>query len=127
MYSHVVLGSNDLARSRRFYDAVMAVIGFEPGLEVDYNSPRLLYQHNGGLLGIATPLDGKPATSANGGTIGLLMNSPAQVDAFHAAALANGGTTCEDPPGPRETPAGSLYLAYVRDPDGNKLCAFHGM
>ncbi|WP_341645033.1 VOC family protein [Thauera sp. SDU_THAU2] len=127
MFSHVNLGSNDLARSRRFYDAVLAVIGARSGLELNFNSPRILYQHKGCLLVITTPLDGQPATPANGGTTGFLMDGPEQVESFHAAALANGGTTCEDPPGERKTPAGSLYLAYVRDPDGNKLCAFHNL
>lgn len=125
MLSHVTLGSNDLVRSRRFYDAVMGVLGARPALSLNFNSERILYQHAGSLLVLATPLNGEAASAANGGTIGLLMASPAQVDAFHAAALANGGASCEEPPGVRETPAGSLYLAYLRDPDGNKLCAFH--
>lgn len=125
MYSHVTLGSNDLARSKRFYDAVLGAAGAEPGVEVAFGSPRLMYQNKGLFFAVVQPLNGQPATAANGGTIGFLIDSPEQVEAFHAAALANGGTTCEDPPGKRETPAGALYLAYVRDPDGNKLCAFH--
>ncbi|MDO5624032.1 MAG: VOC family protein [Pseudomonadota bacterium] len=125
MFSHVILGSNDLERSRTFYDAVLSVIGVAPGVDVDLHSPRIFYRHKGGMLGIATPLNGQPATPANGGTVGFLMDSPEQVHAFHAAALGHGGTTCENPPGQRETPGGSLYLAYVRDPDGNKLCALH--
>ena len=72
-----------------------------------------------------TPINGEPATFANGGTIGFAMQSPEQADAFHAAGVANGGTTCEDPPGWREGPGGKLYLAYLRDPDGNKLCVLH--
>lgn len=125
MYSHVTLGSNDLARSKRFYDAVLGAAGAEPGVEVAFGSPRLMYQNKGLFFAVVQPLNGQPTTAANGGTIGFLIDSPEQVEAFHAAALANGGTTCEDPPGKRETPAGALYLAYVRDPDGNKLCAFH--
>ena len=124
-YSHVTLGSNDLARSKRFYDAVLGAIGGPPGVEVVFGSPRVMYGHSGFLFAVVQPLNGQPATAANGGTIGFLIDSPEQVEAFHAAALANGGTTCEDPPGKRETPAGGLYLAYLRDPDGNKLCAFH--
>ncbi|MFT3758074.1 VOC family protein [Thauera sp.] len=127
MYSHVTLGSNDLTRAKRFYDAVLGVIGAAPGAEIVFNSPRIMYRHKGVIFAVAQPLNGQPATAANGGTIGFLIDSPEQVEAFHAAALANGGTTCEDPPGERKTPAGSLYLAYVRDPDGNKLCAFHSL
>ena len=73
------------------------------------------------------PIDGKPAHHANGGTIGFLAENPEQADAWHAAGIANGGKTCEDPPGVRETPGGKAYLAYLRDPDGNKLCALHRM
>ncbi|VWB08137.1 glyoxalase [Burkholderia lata] len=125
MFSHVNLGSNDLARSRKFYDAVLAVVGAAPGADIDFNSPRIVYQHDDCLLVITSPLDGKPASIANGGTIGFAIGSIEQVEAFHAAALAHGGSTCEDPPGERSTPFGAFYLAYVRDPDGNKLCAFH--
>ncbi len=127
MFSHVTLGSNDLARSKVFYDAVMGVLGAGPGMEVNFNSPRIVYQHDGCRLALVVPLNGQLATAGNGGTVGLLMSSPEQVEAFHAAALANGGTPCEEPPGKRELPVGSLYLAYVRDPDGNKLCAFHAL
>ncbi len=125
MFSHVNVGSNDLTRAKRFYDAVLGVIGVAPGVPMDFNSPRVMYQHKGCLFVVGRPINGLPATYANGGTIGLLIDGPEQVEAFHAAALANGGVTCEDPPGRRDTPAGALYLAYVRDPDGNKLCAFH--
>ena len=83
---------------------------------------RLIYMHNGGLFIVTTPINGEPATHANGGTIGFAME-PEQADAWHAAGVANGGTTCEDPPGVREGSFGKLYLAYLRDPDGNKLCA----
>ncbi|VWD12050.1 glyoxalase [Burkholderia lata] len=93
--------------------------------DIDLNSPRIVYQHDNCLLVITSPLDGKPATIANGGTIGFAIGSIEQVEAFHATALAHGGSTCEDPPGERNTPFGAFYLAYVRDPDGNKLCAFH--
>ena len=83
--------------------------------------------HNGGLFIVTTPINGEPATHANGGTIGFAMDNPAQADAWHAAGVAAGGATCEDPPGVREGGFGKLYLAYLRDPDGNKLCALHRM
>ncbi len=125
MFSHVTIGSNDLDRSRRFYDVLLGSIGAQPGMAVDLYSPRIVYSHDGALFIVVQPLDGKDATPANGGTIGFRLDSPETVDNFHATALAQGGTTCEDPPGIRETPFGPLYLAYLRDPDGNKLCAFH--
>jgi catechol 2,3-dioxygenase-like lactoylglutathione lyase family enzyme len=86
---------------------------------------RYFYRSATGSFGITKPLNGEPATHANGGTIGFNMASPEQADAFHAAGIANGGTTCEDPPGWRDGSVGKLYLAYLRDPDGNKLCALY--
>lgn len=123
MFSHLVIGSNDIARSKTFYDAVLGALGAKPA-SVD-DKGRLIYMHNDGLLLVTTPIDGKPATAANGGTIGFACASPEQADAWHAAGVANGGTTCEDPPGVREGGFGKLYLAYLRDPDGNKLCGLH--
>jgi catechol 2,3-dioxygenase-like lactoylglutathione lyase family enzyme len=123
MFSHVMVGSNDIARSKKFYDALFAAIGGKPGRQDDKG--RLIYAHNGGLLLVSPPIDGKPATHANGGTIGFAMASPEQANAWHAAGVANGGTAIEDPPGVRGT--GPLYLAYLRDPDGNKLCGLHRM
>ncbi|MEO1191449.1 MAG: VOC family protein [Pseudomonadota bacterium] len=125
MFSHVMLGSNDIARSRRFYDALFAVMGAAAG-EEDAKG-RLLYTHKGGLLMISKPLDGKPATPANGGTIGFWMSGPAEADAWHQAGVENGGTAVEDPPGVRDAKPRKEYLAYLRDPDGNKLCAFYFM
>ena len=123
MFSHVMVGSNDIARSKKFYDAVFVAMGAQPGVEVA--SGRLLYTHNGGRFLITKPIDGKPATHANGGTIGFTMSGPAQADAWHKAGVANGGTSIEDPPGVRQGAAGEMYLAYLRDPDGNKLCALY--
>lgn len=122
MFSHVMVGVSDLEASKRFYDAVLGTLGVPPGVA---NKTRYFYRSAGGTFGITTPINGEPATFANGGTIGFAMQSPEQADAFHAAGVANGGTTCEDPPGLREGPGGALYLAYLRDPDGNKLCALH--
>lgn len=124
MFSHVVLGANDIAAAKRFYDAALAVLGVPPG-EVDVRG-RLVYMHDGNRFLIAKPINGEPAHGANGGTLGFLAPSPALVDAWHAAGLANGGTAIEDPPGERRPPDGRvLYLAYLRDPAGNKLCGFH--
>ncbi len=125
MFSHVMLGSNDLDRAKRFYDALFAELGGQPG-SFDARR-RLIYMHDGALFMLTTPLDGAPACHANGGTIGFRMASPAQADAWHDAGVAAGGISCEDPPGVRETDIGPLYLAYLRDPDGNKLCAAHRM
>ena len=125
MYSHNMVGSNDLAKSKTFYDALFKAIGGKEAVQDDKG--RLIYMHNGGLFIVTTPINGEPATFANGGTIGFAMDNPAQADAWHAAGVAAGGTTCEDPPGVREGGFGKLYLAYLRDPDGNKLCALHRM
>ena len=122
MFSHVMIGSNDLERSRRFYDAVLGTLGIPPGFQ---DGRRFFYRGNGGTFSFSTPIDERPATSANGGTIGFAAASPDQADAFHAAGLAAGGTSIEDPPGFRESPFGRYYLAYLRDPDGNKICALY--
>lgn len=124
MFSHVMLGANDLEASRKFYDALLATLGIGPGMA---NNQRYFYRSPTGTFAITTPLNGQAATHGNGGTFGFLAQSVEQVNAFHAAGLANGGTTCEDPPGVREGGLGKMYLAYLRDPDGNKLCALHRM
>jgi catechol 2,3-dioxygenase-like lactoylglutathione lyase family enzyme len=118
-----MIGTNDIARSRKFYDAVFAAIGGKPGVE-DAKG-RLHYVHNGGRFMVSKPIDGKPATHANGGTIGFLVSNPEEAEAWHKAGVANGGTSIEDPPGVRQGTTGELYLAYLRDPDGNKLCVLH--
>lgn len=120
MFSHVMLGSNDIERSKKFYDAVFAAFGGPAGI-ID-PAGRLVYMHNGGIFLLTKPINGAPACGANGGTIGFAM-TPDQANAWHDAGVANGGTTCEDPPGPRD--GSPYYLAYLRDPDGNKLCALH--
>jgi len=121
MFSHAMVGSNDIPRSRKFYDAVFGAIGGKPGVEDPKG--RLIYAHNGGVFMVSKPIDGKAATHANGGTIGFKMESPEQAEAWHNAGVANGGTSIEDPPGIRQGGSGQMYLAYLRDPDGNKLCA----
>ena len=125
MFSHIMVGTNDPARAKTFYDATFGALGAKPGITDDKG--RLIYPHNGGLFMVSKPIDGKPASHANGATIGIACSSPAQADSWHAAGIAAGGTTCEDPPGVRDGGFGKLYLAYLRDPDGNKLCGLHRM
>lgn len=127
MFSHIVIGSNDIERSKRFYDAVLGTLGAgEPVRNVAAaGHTRLFYRHEGNTLGISEPLNGEMATCANGGTIGFKCSSPEQVKVFHDTAVAHGGKSIEDPPGLREGSLGALHLAYVRDPDGNKLCALY--
>ncbi len=124
MFSHVMIGTNDLEKAKLFYDALLGTLGVPPG-RVDRH--RIFYRTPTGVFSVSKPIDGKPATPANGGTIGLAAGSAAQADAWHAAGIANGGRTCEDPPGVREGSGIKLYIAYLRDPDGNKLCALHRM
>lgn len=123
MFSHVMVGSNDLDASRAFYDALFAIVGAKPGMTDDKG--RIIYLHDGAMFMVTRPIDGQPACHANGGTIGFTMASPEQTDAWHAAGVAAGGTSCEDPPGIRQSPIGPLYLAYLRDPAGNKLCGVY--
>ena len=125
MYSHVMLGSNDLDRSKQFYDAIFSATGGREG-KIDPKG-RLVYVNNGGILLISTPIDGAPATHGNGSTIGFAVDGPEQAQAWEQAGVAHGGTAIEDPPGVRSGLGMDLYLAYLRDPDGNKLCALHRM
>ena len=125
MFSHIMVGSTDIDRSKKFYDALFVAMGGKPGV-VDAKG-RIAYTHNGGRFMVSKPIDGKPATAANGGTIGFTMSDSKQAEAWHTAGVANGGTSIEDPPGVRQGAAGQIYLAYLRDPDGNKLCALHRM
>jgi catechol 2,3-dioxygenase-like lactoylglutathione lyase family enzyme len=124
MFSHIVIGSNDIAAARIFYDAVLATVGVSEG---DFNeeAQRIYYRTSDGTLIVTKPLDGNPATVANGGTLGFTCKTPEQANAFHDAAVANGGVSIEDPPGWRNLGELKLYLAYVRDPSGHKLCATH--
>ena len=120
MFSHIVVGSNDLAKSKAFYDAVFTAMGGKPGADM---GTRLAYNHKGANFMVSIPINGEPATYANGGTIGFMMDSDEQLQAWHDAGVAAGGTSCEDPPGVRDLGFAKLNLAYLRDPDGNKLCA----
>ncbi len=123
MFSHVMLGAADLEQSRSFYDAFLGALGVAPGVA---NRNRYFYRSPTGTFAISTPINGQPATFGNGATTGFVAASPERVDAAHAAGVAAGGAPCEDPPGWRELGGGArLYLAYLRDPAGNKLCLSH--
>ena len=126
MFSHVVVGTNDLKKAKRFYDAVLGALGYGEGMSDDNDRrKRFVYRTQTALFIVTQPLDGQPATLANGGTIGFSCESTEQVDRWHAAGVAHGGTSAENAPGVRETASGSLYLAYLRDPDGNKIGALY--
>ncbi|USI73983.1 VOC family protein [Sphingomonas morindae] len=124
MFSHVMLGADDLDAARAFYDAALGALGIAPG-QLDARG-RLVYSSGSVRFLVTRPIDGAPARPAHGGTIGFAAASPEAVRGWHAAGLAAGGTAIEDPPGIREaTENRRLYLAYLRDPAGNKLCAAH--
>jgi len=123
MFSHIMVGANDVAASREFYDAVLGALGVSPG--VDDPRGRVWWRTERGLFAISKPIDGEPACHANGGTIGFTAKTIEAADAFHAAGLAHGGVSIEDPPGLRDGTFGKLHLAYLRDPSGNKVCAMH--
>jgi catechol 2,3-dioxygenase-like lactoylglutathione lyase family enzyme len=120
-----MVGANDLDASKKFYDALLGTLGIPAGITDEKG--RIFYLSPTGVFAITKPINGAPATAANGATIGFAVADPATVDAWHAAGVANGGTTIEDPPGVREGGMGKMYLAYLRDPSGNKLCALHRM
>lgn len=120
MFSHIMIGTNDLDRAKGFYDALLGTLGVPPA-RVDGH--RIFYLTPTGVFAVSKPINGEPATFANGGTIGFACQSPEQANAWHEAGVAAGGQPCEEPPGVREGSVGKMYLAYLRDPDGNKLCA----
>ncbi len=125
MFSHVMLGANDIQGSKAFYDAILNVFEYKPG--VFDEKGRCFYFTKTGIFAISTPIDGKPAAKGNGSTIGFAAKTKEDVDNWHSAGLVNGGTTCEDPPGVREVGCTKLYVAYLLDPSGNKICAVHRM
>lgn len=122
MFSHIMVGTNNLEKAKTFYDAVLGTLGVAPAM---VDGHRIFYMTPTGVFSVSQPINGEPATFANGGTIGFACANSEQADAWHAAGVANGGSTCEEPPGVRAGGMGSMYLAYLRDPDGNKLCALH--
>ena len=123
MFSHVMLGCSDRDRSRQFYDATLGALDIRPGRDFGKSHWWMTRE---GALGSGPPSDGQPCGHGNGSTIGFKAESPEAVDAWHAAGVANGGTSIEDPPGDRDGGGfGKMYLAYLRDPDGNKLCGYY--
>src|SRR5882724_10026864 len=122
MFSHIMIGTNNLERAKVFYDSVLGTLGVPPA-RVDGH--RIFYRTPSGVFSVTKPINGEEATCANGMTIGFAAASPTEALAWHAAGLAAGGTTCEDCPGVREGSTGKFYLAYLRDLDGHKLCALH--
>jgi catechol 2,3-dioxygenase-like lactoylglutathione lyase family enzyme len=119
MFSHIMVGSNDIDRSKQFYDRLFGKEGAKD------DKGRLAYRRKGSVFMVSKPIDGAPATHGNGATVGFNFDSPEEVDAWHQAGVEAGGTAIEDPPGMRANAFGKLYLAYLRDPDGNKLCGLH--
>ena len=125
MFSHIMVGASDVNESKVFYDAILGALGHEPGV-IDAKG-RCFYFTKVGIFSVSIPIDGEPVSHGNGSTIGFAAESGGMADAWHAAGLANGGTAIEEPPGPRESGVGKIYLAYLRDPAGNKVCALHRM
>lgn len=127
MLNHIMIGSGDIERSKTFYNAVLGVLGAgEPMAHVnDTGQTRLFYQHNGSTFSVSEPINGKPVEPSNGSTIGFVCNSPEQIQELHDVAVANGGTSIEDPPGLRNGSMGPMYLCYFTDPDGHKICGIH--
>ncbi|MFT5756558.1 MAG: catechol 2,3-dioxygenase-like lactoylglutathione lyase family enzyme [Alteromonadaceae bacterium] len=123
MFSHIMIGANDVKASKVFYDAILGELGHKPGV-LDEKG-RCFYFTDNGIFALTPPINGEPASHGNGTTIGFSAVSPAQADAWHAAGITNGGENCENAPGVRAMGAGQLYLAYLRDPSGNKICALY--
>ncbi|MDO6765342.1 VOC family protein [Agarivorans sp. 1_MG-2023] len=123
MFSHVMIGTNDLTRSKAFYDEIMLVLGYNKGV-IDPKG-RCMYATASGVLGLTKPIDGEAASIGNGMTVGFIASSPEIINEWHRVGIAHGGTAIEEPPGVRGKAPRQLYLAYLRDPDGNKICATH--
>ncbi len=119
MFNHIFVGTNDIESSRKFYDATMGALGFA-GHPLPHGT---VYPSENGSFIVAKPADGETATSMNGFTFGFRAADYDAVEAWYAAGLASGGTDCGKP-GFRENSPGNMFGAYLRDPDGHKLCAF---
>lgn len=125
MFSHVMVGTNDIEESRIFYDKIFEALGAKPGKMYPNltGQKRYFYNFKETSFCITEPIDGEPATVSNGATIGFNIESTDQGDSWHKAGIENGGTSIEEDPGIRNYGKFSMYLAYLRDPTGNKLCA----
>ena len=125
MFCLVMLGTNDIEESRKFYDELFDALGARPGRMYPSRTgeKRYFYNFKDTSFAISEPIDGNPATVANGGTIVFNVDSIEQVDAWHKAGVENGGTSIEEAPGIRDYGKFKMYLAYLRDPTGHKLCA----
>lgn len=120
VFSHAVLGSNDIERSKTFYDAALKPLGLT--YLGEYRPGMIMYGKDVAAFFITKPLDGKSASFSNGATLGFNAKSAQEIDAFYKAGLDNGGT-CAGPAGPRAAPGS--YAAYLRDPDHNKIVAWY--
>lgn len=125
MFSHIMVGADNVEEAKVFYDAILGALGYKPGT-IDEKG-RCFYFTKTGIFAITKPINGEPSCHGNGSTIGFSASSPEEAEAFHKAGIEHGGSTCEEPPGERVSPLGKLYLAYLRDPSGNKVCALHQM
>lgn len=119
VFTHACVGALDLDKSGQFYDAALGALGIKK-LATGPDG-RLIYGKDKPAFLVLKPGNGQPATGANGGTLGFAAADKAAVDAFHAGGVANGGAD-EGAPGPRGIPGS--YAAYLRDPAGNKICAY---
>ena len=125
MFSHVMVGANNIEESKVFYDNLLGVLGAQPGtLNPDplTGMKRYFYFLDNTMFCISEPIDGNPATSGNGSTIGFNVKDIDQGNAWHQAGVESGWISIEDPPGIREYDGVKMFLAYLRDPSGNKLC-----
>ena len=122
-----MIGTNDIEKSKSFYTAVLGVLGAgEPMVNVsDSGHTRIFFIHDGSTFSISEPINDEPCEPSNGATIGFKCGSGEKVVELHDVAIANGGTSIEDPPGPRQNSMGTMHLSYFRDPDGHKICGIH--
>ncbi|MFZ4748433.1 MAG: VOC family protein [Sphingomonas sp.] len=121
MFTHICIAARDLGAAKSFYDAVLTPLGVQSVGPISDRS--CLYKTDDGNMLLMVPANGEPATPSNGGTIGFAGADKAAIDAFHAAGIANGGSD-EGAPGIRAGAGPNAYGAYLRDPTGNKICAF---